>query len=143
MTPQGEQDGRHGLEPVDPFDLPEWLGTGEVTWHPGAGVRTGHLVRGRLSGGAGEEIACDLLAVDEAWPAPVADEPARRRAHQAWRHGQVDVVRREERLTLAVPGTSFTADRVLDALERLARSVGADPERYAAHLRIGTERRSR
>ncbi|NHC23186.1 hypothetical protein G6553_08380 [Nocardioides sp. IC4_145] len=146
MTPQGEQDDQHGLDPVDPFDLPEWLGTGEVTWHPESGVRTGHLVRGRLTGEpahGSEELACDLLAVDEAWPAPVADEAARRRAHQAWRHGQVDVVRRGERLTLAVPGTSFTADRVLDALERLARSVGADPERYAAHLRIGTERRSR
>lgn len=137
-TPQTPAD----LDPVDPFDLPEWLGAEEVAWHPESGVRTGHLVRGQLAAGE-ERLGCDLLAVDEAWPAPVADEAARRRAHQAWRHGQVDVVRRGERLTLAVPGTSFTADRVLDALERLARAVGADPERYAAHLRIGTERRSR
>ncbi|MDN4175123.1 hypothetical protein QWY28_19315 [Nocardioides sp. SOB77] len=133
------------LEPQDPFDLPEWLGAGEVTWSPETGVRTGHLVRGLLSGGSGgtERLACDLLAVDEAWPAPVADEDARRRAHQAWRHGQVDVVRREDRMALAVPGTTFTADRVLDALERLARAVGAAPERYAALLRLGDERRSR
>ncbi|WKN50534.1 hypothetical protein [Nocardioides sp. Arc9.136] len=129
------------LAPQDPFGLPDWLGEGDVLWTPEAGVRTGHLVRGTLEGGA-EEFPCDLLALDEAWPAPVADEDARRRAHQAWRHGQVDLVRRDDRLALAVPGTAFTADRVLDALERLARAVGADPDRYAALLRIGSDRRS-
>ncbi|MBC9733881.1 hypothetical protein [Nocardioides marmotae] len=133
--------GPAGLVPQDPFDLPEWLAEGDVLWVPESGVRTGHLVRGTLTG-AGDDLPCDLLALDEAWPGPVAEEDARRRAHQAWRHGQVDVVRREERLTLAVPGTSFTADRVLDVLERLARAVGADPDRYAARLRIGAERRS-
>ncbi|WP_435747587.1 hypothetical protein [Nocardioides sp. SYSU DS0663] len=125
------------LEPQDPFELPEWLGESDVTWTPETGVRAGHLVRGALEGSAGGTVACDLLAVDQAWPAPVADELARRRAHQAWRHGQVDLVRREDRLTLAVPGTAFTADCVLDALERLARSVGADPTRFAARLRLG------
>lgn len=134
------------LEPQDPFDLPEWLGEQEVTWSPEAGVRTGHLVRGLLEGTTHDplpRLSCDLLAVDEAWPTPVADETSRRRAHQAWRHGQVDLVRRDGRLTLAVPGTSFTADRVLDALERLARSVGADPDRFAARLRLGGEHRAR
>lgn len=140
--PGGEPAVPQELVPQDPFDLPEWLGEAEVTWSPETGVRTGHLVRGELAAGE-ERLACDLLAVDEAWPAPVADEEARRRAHQAWRHGQVDVVRRGERLSLAVPGTSFTADRVLDALARLALAVGADPDRYAARLRIGAERRSR
>ena len=32
-----------------------------------------------------EPLACDLLAVDEAYPAPVAGDDVRRRAHQAWR----------------------------------------------------------
>jgi hypothetical protein len=126
---------------VDPFDLPEWLGESEVTWTPEVGVRTGHHVAGRLSAGerGAQELACDLLAVDEAYPSPVADDRTRLRAHQAWRHGEILLVDKDRRLTLAVPGTAFTADLVLDALGRLARAVGAAPERYAARLRIGAE----
>lgn len=134
------------LEDVDPFDLPDWLGESEVTWTPEIGVRTGHHVAGRLSGeeADGSELACDLLAVDEAYPMPVADDRARLRAHQAWRHGEILLVSRDERLTLAVPGTEFSADLVLEAVGRLAKAVGAAQDRYAAHLRIGgnTPRRS-
>ena len=126
---------------IDPFDLPEWLGTLDVVWRADVGLRTGHLVRGRLTAagadGAAQEIACDLLAVDEAYPAPVVDDDTRLRVHQAWRHGQVVVGRREERLVLAVPGTGFGPDLVLDALGRLARAVGAHADRYAALLRLG------
>lgn len=129
------------LEPQDPFDLPEWLGVAEVTWAPDGAVRAGHLVPGELRATASDDLlSCDLLAVDHAWPAPVADEAARLRAHQAWQHGQVDVVRRDGRLALAVPGTSFTADLALEALERLARAVGAEPARFAARLRVGDTR---
>ena len=32
---------------------------------------------------------------------------------------------------------SFDTELVLDALDRLARAVGADPDRYAALLRLG------
>jgi hypothetical protein len=123
---------------VDPFDLPDWLGEADVTWEPETGIRTGHRVRGRLTAEGGtDELPCDLLAVDEAYPAPVADDRARLHAHQAWRHGQILLVTADGRLTLAVPGTSFTADVVLDALSRLARAVGASSDRYAARLRIG------
>ena len=128
----------------DPFDLPEWLGTHDVVWHAEAGLRTGHLVRGRLAAeeSPGLEIACDLLAVDEAYPEPVVDDATRLRVHQAWRHGQVvigtmSVGGSEERLVLAVPGTRFGPDLVLDALGRLARAVGAHAESYAALLRLG------
>ena len=150
------------LGDLDPFDLPDWLGVADVTWTPTSGLRTGHHVLGTLTGGpagAGPEtggetgpatggstgvgapdpVPCDLLAVDEAYPVPVADDDARLRAHQAWRHGQILLVERDGRPTLAVPGTEFTADRVIDALSRLAKAVGAKPERYAAHLRIGAE----
>ncbi len=142
------------LGELDPFDLPDWLGVADVTWTPTSGLRTGHHVLGTLTGGlaaAGPEtggstgagapapVPCDLLAVDEAYPVPVADDDARLRAHQAWRHGQILLVERDGRPTLAVPGTEFTADRVIDALSRLAKAVGAKPERYAAHLRIGAE----
>lgn len=130
---------------LDPFDLPDWLGESDVTWTPDAGVRTGHHVLGALSAPGPdrteEPVPCDLLAVDEAYPVPVADDAARLRAHQAWRHGQILLVGLDGRLTLAVPGTEFTADGVIDALSRLAKAVGAKPERYAAYLRIGVESR--
>jgi hypothetical protein len=136
---------------IDPFDLPEWLGTHDVVWRAEAGLSTGHLVRGRLTAAdAGEQgepvgIVCDLLAVDEAYPEPVVDDATRLRVHQAWRHGQVVIgslgatpdTAEPARMVLAVPGTRFGPDLVLDALARLARAVGAHAERYAALLRIG------
>ena len=125
---------------IDPFDLPDWLGTVDVVWRADVGLRTGHLVRGRLTAsgadGSPQEIACDLLAVDEAYPAPVVDDATRLRVHQAWRHGQVVIGEIDSRTVLAVPGTGFGPDLVLDALGRLARAVGACAERYAALLRL-------
>lgn len=128
------------LSDVDPFDLPDWLGEGPVTWAAETGVRRGHRVRGHLTAGA-RELACDLLAVDEAYPAPVAEAAIRTRAHLAWRHGQILLLAEGERVVLVVPGTGFTADLVLDALARLAKAVGASPENYVALLRIGSDRR--
>ena len=125
---------------IDPFDLPEWLGTGDVVWRADEGLQTGHLVRGRLSAEPSDdsrEIVCDLLAVDEAYPAPVVDDATRLRVHQAWRHGQVVIGEHGSRMVLAVPGTRFGPELVLDALGRLARAVGARAERYAALLRLG------
>jgi hypothetical protein len=128
------------IEYADPFDLPDWLGTGEVVWEPDAGLRTGHHVVGHLEGVGQEPLPCDLLAVDEAYPAPVTDDDSRARAHQAWRHGQVLVGTYADRLTLAVPGTGFDADQVIDALARLAKAVGGSADDWAARLRIGVER---
>jgi hypothetical protein len=121
---------------VDPFDLPEWLGEGEVTWTPEGGIHDSHLVAGWLSGG-GEPMACALLAVDEAYPKPVADDELRHQAHQAWRHGEVHLVAYDDRLTLAVPGTKFTAELVLEAVARLAKAVGARPGSFSVLLRLG------
>jgi hypothetical protein len=137
------------LTDIDPFDLPEWLGTGDVVWRADEGLQTGHLVRGRLSAepaesseGPGEpgeraEMVCDLLAVDEAYPSPVVDDASRLRVHQAWRHGQVVIGEHGGRMVLAVPGTRFDPELVLEALGRLARAVGARAERYAVLLRLG------
>jgi hypothetical protein len=125
---------------IDPFDLPEWLGTGDVVWRADEGLQTGHLVRGRLAADPAEsshEIVCDLLAVDEAYPAPVVHDATRLRVHQAWRHGQVVIGEHGARMVLAVPGTRFGPELVLDALGRLARAVGARAERYAVLLRLG------
>jgi hypothetical protein len=134
VTDEGLSDD---LGPVDPFDLPEWLGVAEVTWSARAGLRTGYAVPGDLHSAGHEPLACDLLGVDEAYPVPIAPDGVRLRAHQAWRNGEVHLVRREGRLALAVPGTFFTADLVLDAFARLARAVGASADRYTVLLRIG------
>ena len=40
-------------------------------------------------------------------------------------------------MVLAVPGTGFGPDLVLEALGRFASAVGARAERYAALLRLG------
>ena len=122
---------------LDPFDLPEWLGEVTVTWQPERGIHGGHLVRGHVSAPGQDDVPCDLLAVDEAYPAPVADDHARSRAHQAWRHDQVLLLKYHDRPTLAVPGRAFTADLVLEALARLAKAVGASPDNFAALLRLG------
>lgn len=126
---------------VDPFDLPEWLGTLGVVWRADSGLGAGHHVRGRLTGEGQDDLTCDLLAVDEAYPTPVVDDASRLRVHQAWRHGQVVVGRYDDRLVLAVPGTAFGPEVVLDVLGRLARAVGAHPDRYAALLRLDDSRR--
>ncbi|QCX27555.1 hypothetical protein [Nocardioides jishulii] len=124
----------------DPFDLPEWLGESEVVWRPDRGLRTGHLVPGHLSSTgthADAALPCDLLAVDEAYPVPVTTPDLRVRAHQVWKYGQVLLTTHDDRLTLAVPGTEFSADLALECLDRFALAVGASPERYSALLRIG------
>jgi hypothetical protein len=128
------------LTAVDPFDLPEWLGVADVTWAAEAGLRSGYAVPGHLGADGHDVLACDLLGVDVAYPVPVAADLVRHDAHQAWRHGQVLLVDAGGRLTLAVPGTGFTADLVLDALGRLAKAVGASEDHYSVRLRIGVER---
>jgi len=130
---------REQVVELDPFDLPEWLGEGDVVWTSERGLRTGHLVTGQLSGESQQETPCDLLAVDLAFPTPVVDDAVRTRAHQVWRHGQVLLVTRAERPTLAVPGSSFGSELVLDALTRLARAVGAQPDRFSVRLRLGSD----
>lgn len=129
------------IDDVDPFDLPDWLGQQEVEWRPDQGLGSQALISGRLQrAGGAETLACDLLAVDEAYPVPIAPEDLRTRAHQTWRHDQVLLVSRDERLTLAVPGARVSAEQALLALSRLALAVAAEPHRFAAVLRAGQER---
>lgn len=127
-------------EPLDPFDLPSWLGDGSVTWVPDGGIGGEARLPGRLCSEGHDDLPCDLLAVDEAYPAPVAGDDVRTLAHQTWRHGQVHLMSYDGRLTLAVPGQAFTADRVLEVLGRLAAAVGAAPEQIAALLNVGRDR---
>ena len=50
---------------------------------PEGGIHDRYLVTGR-SGDDGRGLPCALLAVDEAYPDPVADDHLRHLAHQAW-----------------------------------------------------------
>ncbi|HET7386635.1 MAG TPA: hypothetical protein VFJ19_08245 [Nocardioidaceae bacterium] len=134
----GGDEGEESPREIDAFDLPDWVGTDHVTWTAMSSVHAGAHVQGRLEGTADERdgLPCDLLAVDRAYPRPVLDEKWRTRAHQAWTHGQVLLVEYDAQLTLAVPGTGFTADAVLEAVGRLAKAVGAAPDTFVVALRL-------
>jgi len=122
------------VEAVDPFDLPEWLGTGDVTWSALSSVRGAQRITGRLSSPEGE-LSCDLMAADVAYPQPLLGDPWRRAAHQAWEHGQVQLLSYDGRLTLAVPGTAYSADGALETIGRLAKAVGGEATRFTVCLR--------
>jgi len=126
---------RNEVSAVDAFDLPDWLGTSELTWTAESSVRGQYQVSGRLNA-RDDSLDCDLLAADQAFPQPVLDEEWRRAAHQSWTHGEVLLLEYDGRLTLAVPGTEFTADRVLETLTRLAKAIGVAPDRMLAAIRL-------
>jgi hypothetical protein len=123
------------VEPVDAFELPEWLGTAEVTWSAHSTVRGARVIEGVLASTEGR-LPCDLMAADVAYPEPLLADPWRRQAHQAWEHGQVLLLSYDGRLTLAVPGTAYSADGVLETVGRLAKSVGVPPGRFLVCLRL-------
>lgn len=122
-------------EELDPFDLPDWVGEERVVWSADTGLG-GHLVAGTLGAEPDRTLGCDLLAVDQAYPAPVVDSAVRARAHQVWQHGEVLLVSHGDRTAVATPGTAYAADDVLEALTRLARAVGADPARWSVRLAL-------
>jgi hypothetical protein len=133
------------VEPVDPFDLPEWVGEGRVTWRASTSLASSHLVTGELAaddgagdgpGDGGPTLACDVLACDAAYPLPVLSEAWRHDAHQAWALGEVLLVARDGRLTLVFPGTVVTAVPTLEAVRRLARAVGSKPARFTVAFRL-------
>jgi hypothetical protein len=125
---------------VDPFDLPDWLGVEQVTWAADVGLGSGHLVEGTLTADGRAPIGCDLLAVDDAYPAPVAPDSLRVRVHQLWRHGEVLLLSDAGRVVLALPGSRLDAETVLEAVGRLARAVGATGG-YGVRLGVDTHRR--
>jgi len=126
------------VDPVDPFDLPDWVGEGPVTWRASTSLAGSHLVSGGLSADTGEgpTLPCDVLACDPAYPVPVLSEEWRHDAHQAWTLGEVLLVAYDGRLTLLVPGTVVTAEPTLEAVRRLARAVGSKPDRFTVALRL-------
>lgn len=123
--------------PVDPFDLPEWLGTHEVTWSV-TGTLSEPLVAGLLTSDEdGTTLPVDLLAVDVAYPEPIVDEATRAAVHEAWRRGELYLVRVEDRLTMTVPAVHHSADEALEVIGRFAQAVAAPRRRYGLRLRAG------
>jgi len=122
---------------VDAFDLPDWVGATDVTWTARSSVRGARHISGQLAATATTEaLPCDLMAADVAHPQPALPESWRRQAHQAWEYGQVLLVSCDGRLTLAVPGTAYSADGVLETIGRLALAVGVAPSRFTVCLRL-------
>jgi hypothetical protein len=126
---------------VDPFDLPAWLGECEVTWTADGPLTAGHRVAGTLTATDVDPLPCDLLAIDDAYPTPVASDVVRVRAHQVWQYGEVLVVAEGDRILLAVPGSRLDAETALTAIGRLARAVGAASGSYGVRLRVSWDRR--
>lgn len=124
-----------GDEPVDPFDLPEWLGVQDVSWTAVSSLG-GALVRGVLHAADGAGLDCDLLAGDLAYPQPVLTERWRTAAHAAWWRGEALLLRHDGRLTVVLPGSEVTAAPALDAVGRLAKAVGASADRFTVVLRL-------
>ena len=134
MTPTPHESPSY--DEVDPFDLPDWLGEREVTWSADRGLETGHRVEGTLTAPDAEPLSCDLLAIDDAYPAPIASDAVRVRTHQVWQYGEVLLVSDGDRLVLAVPGSRLDAETAISAVGRLARAVGAAAGSYGVRLRV-------
>ncbi len=124
------------IRACDPFDLPAWLGTEEITWTSESSLSDSAQVSGQAVGGTGLTHQLDLLAVDAAYPAPVCPEPERRAAHQAWRFGEVLLFEIDGQLVAAAPGTRFDANLACEVVRRLAKSVGAPAKNYTVSLAL-------
>jgi hypothetical protein len=122
-------------EPVDPFDLPDWLGEQAVSWTAVSSLGVAR-VQGRLDAADGQTLDCDLVAGDLAYPEPVLAERWRTAAHAAWWRGEALLLRRDGRLTVVLPGSEITAEPALDAVGRLAKAVGASADRFTVVLRL-------
>ncbi len=93
-------------------------------------------MEGTLSAEPGHEVPLDLLAVDAAYPTVVCPEKHRQAAHQAWQFGQVALVDVDGRVSAAVPGTRFDADLACEVIRRVAKAVGASPDRFTVSLAL-------
>jgi hypothetical protein len=127
-----------GVDVVDPFELPEWLGAGEVTWQATEPIGTMSSARGRLVSREHSQapIQLQVLAADQAYPQVVCSDTERQQVHQAWHYGEVAVLLVEGRLTLGLPGSSFSADILCEAVARFAKALGAKRAQYSVLLQL-------
>ena len=121
---------------VDAFDLPEWLGVEEVTWTAVTSLGSDPRVTGLLHGASGEDLECDVMACDLAYPRAVLEEKWRSAAHHAWQLGETQLLEHDGRLTLVVPGTLVGVEVAMEAVRRLAKAVGAPSSRFTVAIRL-------
>lgn len=124
------------VAPLDPLDLPDWLGEQQVTWVGDTSLDGRPLVHGCFRDGADRSLAADVLAGDLAYPVAVLGEGWRHDAHQAWALDQVFVVSYQERLALVVPGTTVTSEVLLEAVRRFSKAVGSRPDRFSVTVHL-------
>jgi hypothetical protein len=124
------------IRTVDPFDLPEWLGTDDVVWSSTAGLDEGPRVHGEFRNDADGRLGFDLLAVDAAYPLVSCPEAERHDAHQSWRFGEVLILEVEGRPAAGVPASEFDPNLACEAMRRVARAVGAEAGRFSVSLSL-------
>jgi hypothetical protein len=122
----------------DPFELPDWLGLDRVCWQSTGPTGVRSVAHGRLVSLDEERSAVDLqiMAADRAFPTVVCSDADRRLVHQNWHYGEVTLLRVEDTLTLAIPGTTFSADLLCEAVSRLAKALGAERSRFYVLLNL-------
>ncbi len=121
---------------VDPFDLPEWIGTEAVTWRAIEPFHGRPRVAGALTGTGDQRHDFDLVAVDAAYPAPVCPERERKAAHRAWEFGEVVLLDVDGRVAAGVPGNRFDENLACEAIRRVAKSVGAGPTSFTVAIAL-------
>ncbi len=123
------------VAPLDPFELPDWLGTEHVSWCADTALSDAPRVAGTLRARSGEQ-QLDLLAVDAVYPRQVCPDRERHDAHQAWQFGQVLIAFFDGRVTAAVPGVRFDANRACEAIGRFAKAVGASAGNVTVSIQL-------
>jgi hypothetical protein len=126
------------LQAQDPFELPDWLGVDRVCWQSTGPTGVKSVAHGRLVSLDEERSALDLqiMAADRAFPTVVCSDADRRLVHQNWHYGEVTLLLVEQKLTLAIPGTTFSADLLCEAVSRLAQALGAERSRFYVLLNL-------
>ncbi|MBA2559268.1 MAG: hypothetical protein H0V07_05165 [Propionibacteriales bacterium] len=124
------------VEVVDAFDLPEWLGTQQVSWRATSAFESGPHVTGEVRSADGKRQELDLLAVDAAFPLPVCPEQQRRVVHRAWNYGEVALLEADGRICAGVPGRQFDANLACETLRRVAKSVAAEPGQFTVSITL-------
>jgi hypothetical protein len=123
------------IETFDAFDLPDWLGTEQVTWRADGILAESPRVPGSLNAGRCSH-PLDLLAVDAAYPRSLCTSQQRHDAHQAWHFGEVLLLADSGRVAAAVPTVSFDANLAVDTIQRVAKALGAPHSNFTVLLTL-------
>lgn len=124
------------IRTVDPFDLPDWLGTRPVAWSTTTGLASGPYVAGEFRTDGEPPLGFDLLAVDAAYPVVSCPEAERHDAHQAWQFGEVVILEVDGRPAAGVPASDFDPNLACEAIRRVARAVGAEAGTFSVSLSL-------